>query len=286
MKETDKGLYVEAYRSAYDFLLSKIPSKLPGEIIEQYLNIPEVSASNLTLESVFRRLILSAQNANMKAGVVGGSIGGVDNLSPLLFGFSPSKVHEYYQEEWQKLLAEIEEKLKPMGKMRRTPRSIWPNFCESVLTGAKFLTQFKTGKDFFEWADHLYNDKRSMAALPLILSQEIHGYGYPLACDFLKELGFLNYGKPDVHIKDIFHAIGLIEEKSTPYQIQKVISDFADAVGVTSYNIDKLFWLIGSGEFYNNHEFGSKGNIGRNKKEFIQFFLSRELNRPLEQMPQ
>ena len=43
----------------------------------------------------------------------------------------------------------------------------------------------------------------------------------------------------------------------------KQIHDLA----IKSYNIDKVFWLIGSGRFYlHNIE------IGRNKKEFIDKF--------------
>lgn len=39
--------------------------------------------------------------------------------------------------------------------------------------------------------------------------------------------------------------------------------------GVTPYNVDKLFWLIGSGYFYKNPEIGNQGRIGSRKKQFI-----------------
>jgi len=39
---------------------------------------------------------------------------------------------------------------------------------------------------------------------------------------------------------------------------------------VTPYNVDKLFWLIGSGKFYNNKEIGTQGSIKTNKKKFIK----------------
>ena len=49
--------------------------------------------------------------------------------------------------------------------------------------------------------------------MPLILAAEIEGIGYTLACDFLKELGFIEYGKPDVHVIEIFVGIGLCPPK-------------------------------------------------------------------------
>jgi hypothetical protein len=39
---------------------------------------------------------------------------------------------------------------------------------------------------------------------------------------------------------------------------------------VTPYNVDKLFWPIGSGYFYGNPEIGNKGRIGSRKKQFIE----------------
>ena len=39
---------------------------------------------------------------------------------------------------------------------------------------------------------------------------------------------------------------------------------------VTPYNVDKLFWLIGSGNFYRDPQVGNGGKIGGRKKEFIE----------------
>jgi thermostable 8-oxoguanine DNA glycosylase len=103
-----------------------------------------------------------------------------------------------------------------------------------------------------------------------MISYEVSGIGFPLACDFLKELGFSEYGKPDVHLKDIFKALDLIDpnEKSASkldYQTLKVIDRIAKENGTTAYAVDKIFWLIGSGSFYL-----SNLKIGRQKKVFIE----------------
>ena len=130
--------------------------------------------------------------------------------------------------------------------------------------------QFACGKEFYVWANHFYQDKRSIAALPMILAEEIYGIGYPLACDFLKDLGFVNYGKPDVHIIGIFEGLALCHKGASPYEIQKIIVQMAEAKGVSACNVDQLFWLFGSGKLYDHPEIGDQGSIGRNKKLFIQ----------------
>ena len=116
-----------------------------------------------------------------------------------------------------------------------------------------------------------------MAALPLILAAETEGIGYPLACDFLKELGFVDYGKPDVHVIDIFVGIGICKKGASPYHVQKIISQIAMETDVSSYNVDKLFWLIGSGKFYKHPEIGNNGLIGRKKAQFVAEYNARLL---------
>jgi hypothetical protein len=90
-----------------------------------------------------------------------------------------------------------------------------------------------------------------------------------LACDFLKELGYENFSKPDVHVKDILWAIGLCPWGPSDYEVFKAVARVARNVGVTPYNVDKLFWLIGSGNFYDDPHVGHKGRICGRKKEFI-----------------
>lgn len=105
--------------------------------------------------------------------------------------------------------------------------------------------------------------------MPLLISYEIDGIGFSLACDFLKELGCVQYGKPDTHIKDIFIELGLLTGASkysskADYLALKIIDDLAALNGVTSYAVDKILWLVCSGNYYLD---GIK--IGNHKKAFI-----------------
>ena len=265
-QQKDKKVYEEA-RS---FLLASTPDEITEEVLESYLSLPSPIHKNISLNDLFHRLLASAQNANMKAGVIGGSIGGVKNLGQVLFNFEPNKVLEKYSGNTEELLDNIIKTLKPKGKIRRTPRSIWPKYCRTIISGAEFIAQFTDSKEFLVWVDHFYNDKKSLSALPMILEAEIYGIGFPLACDFLKELGYINYGKPDVHIIEIFEATGLTEKGASNYQVLKAITRISENLKLSAYNVDKLFWLIGSGYFYEHTEIGKEGRVGRMKESFIE----------------
>lgn len=270
-----KEVDIQIYNEAKAFLLVETPKEVTESILISYLTLPPASPKTVSLNDLFGRLLESAQNSNMKAGVIGGSIGGVDKLKKVLFDFNVSKVVQVYGGDTDKLLRDIVEILRPRGKVRRTPKSIWPKYCRTVVSIAEFLSQFKGSEEFFDWAGYFYNDKKSMAALPMILEAEIYGVGFPLACDFLKELGYLNYGKPDIHVIQIFKATSLVEPRASTYQVFKAIIRVSESLGTTPYDVDKLFWLIGSGYFYNNPEIGRKGRVGSLKKRFIKEVASK-----------
>lgn len=264
----------KAYRLAKYYLAEILQIREP--IIEKYLNPLSIHPVQKSKNALYQRLLESAQNANMKPKIIGDAIGGVDKLALILNGFDPEYVSKTYGDNWEAVLDQIVEKLKPKGMVRRAPRSIWPSYCKTILSAAEFIRQFDSVDKFFEWVDYFDRDDRSRAALPMLLDHEIEGFGFALSCDFLKELGYVNFPKPDVHLRDIFTALELCPDGIDDYKLFKAIIRVARNASVTPYALDKVFWLIGSGNFYADPEIGF---IGSHQKEFVDFARSN-ITRP------
>lgn len=269
MSDTEK-IDKQAYLLAKSFLPNLGINGVTSNLIEKYLNPLTINPKPTSKQGIYRRLLESAQNANMKAGVIGKSIGGVEKLSVVLESFTPQSVLDKYNDHWEAVLDDIVKQLKPRGEIRRTPRSIWPHYCQTILSAANFIEQFASTDDFFSWVDFFDKDDRARASLPMLLSREIEGFGFALSCDFLKELGYVNFPKPDVHLRDIFTALNLCPSKADDYQLFKAIIRLAGNADVSAYNADKVFWLIGSGNFYDDLQIGNNGKIGSKKQEFIE----------------
>jgi hypothetical protein len=267
--KTDGKIDKMAYGLAHSYLSSLGIVGVTDALIEHYLNPGSLSPRPTTKKGLYLRILESAQNANMKASVIGRSIGGVANLSAVLEAFDPSAVLRKYKDDWNSILDDVVKKVKPRGQIRRTPRSIWPRYCQTIVSAAAFVQQFDTVGDFFTWVDCFDRDDRARASLPMLLSHEIKGFGFALSCDFLKELGYIGFPKPDVHLRDIFTALGLCIDGADDYQLFKSIVRVARNASVTPYNADKTFWLIGSGYFYDHPKIGKNGRIGSHKQEFI-----------------
>ena len=211
--ERDRTAYTEARK----FLLRFEYQGVTERILDKYLHFSEIQPKPETLAGIYLALLQSAQNRNMVEGLVGGASGGVSRLGTALFDFEPVKVIQKYSADWEQVLDEIERVLKPKGKIRKSKKSIWPRYCQTILSSAEFLSQFDSAQDFYSWVDTFDQDPRSRAALPMLLAREIDGYGFTLSCDFLKELGYANFAKPDVHVKEFFRKLGLCPLKADDY---------------------------------------------------------------------
>lgn len=262
-----------AYHLAKNYWLSQDIEGISASLIEKYLNPFSLSPKPTSIEGIYQRMLESAQNSNMKAGVVGRSIGGIGNLSKVLESFNPEAVLNRYADDWEAVLDAIIIDLHPRGEIRKTSRSIWPLYCKTILSAANFLKQFSSSSEFFKWVDFFDQDDRARAGLPMLLSQEIAGFGFALSCDLLKEMGYVHFPKPDVHLRDIFTALGLYQGKPNDYNLFKAIIRLARHAEVSPYNADKVFWLIGSGYFYHDLCLGKQGRVGSRKKEFIEYAI-------------
>lgn len=151
----------------------------------------------------------------------------------------------------------------------------WYKWSRSVIDSAKFISDFSDVKDFVEFVNRFDYNVSTRMALPLLISKKICGIGFALACDTLKELGFTNYSKPDVHLIEIFSALNLSEKNQiSTFEAIVRMSERCKTVdvNVSPYKVDKIFWLICSGRFYLETP---EISIGRHKKQFIEFALER-----------
>jgi len=249
----------KAYELALTFLVN-IDKRVTPVVIEQHVSESEYNRPD-NMPDIFRRLIDSARNAQMKKNV----IGDIEDLREALCDYNPSNVLQRYNGDPKQLLDCIVTNVKVNDTLRLTGKSIWPRYCRSIISSASFLSRFNTAEEFHNFVKFFHGNDIALAALPLMIDKEVYGIGFALACDFLKEIGYQNYAKPDVHLKKILPALNLCEN-ADDYVVFKCVVRIAKNVNDTPYAVDKIFWLIGSGDFYR-----SGFRVGRHADEFIEW---------------
>ncbi len=250
-----------------DFLCED--EKVTTEMIQKHW-MPESDRPS-EMSKIYRRLCDSAQNMQMAPNIVSKQIEGINKLANVTDNFSVQyMVNKYKREDYLVFFDDIKLVLNPKGKLRTTSRSVWPKFCKAVIDSAYFLSKFESTEAFYTYSDSLYTSVKTKNLLPIAISLEIRGIGVALACDFLKEIGFVNYGKPDVHLEEILIAAKFLDPELKNkiegiYETLNIIDAIAGKNTITAYAVDKSIWLIGSGKYY-TVDYKTKNR----KKEFIE----------------
>lgn len=213
---------------------------------------------------IYRRILESASNRQHMPNV----IGDIGRLKPILYNLDPHKVAKNHGTDWRSVFLRIKNQLGlPARISPANERGTWVQFSKTVVSAAQFLLRHPSDldllKEFEKFQNAVLRD-----ALPCLLSHEIHGFGFPLACDFLKELGFDQYAKPDVHVKDILSGLGFCDPQND-LEVGRTVFRVAKANSCTPYAADKLLWLVGSGSLYRNGV-----HLQTNKHAFIESLKS------------
>jgi hypothetical protein len=248
--EREQALDKKVYELARSYLIGR--EGISQELLDRHVRPSPDGQKPNTLATIYERLLRSAQSAQSMPNVIGGSIGGIERLGTVLFGFDPMAVAQKYprsEEGCKQLFDDITGQLAPRGKLHYNPRSLWKRFCGTVTSGAAFLAEFPDAQAFYAWVEPFDLDETGRIEVATRIALQIDGIGFALACDFLKEVGFTNFSKPDVHIKEIFSQLGLSATKDD-VEVFKAVGRVARNAGVTPYEVDQLFWLVGSGDIY------------------------------------
>lgn len=259
-----KDQYKAVFSCARQFLsdiIAKYP-ELNESVLEKHL---EHEARFDNIIDANKRLIESLSNRNMMASVINFK-GKEAQLRLILCDYDPQALISKYSSA-----AELLNVFKKNFEIKniQSKRNLWRKFAEGIISGSKFMASFKDKEEFDNFIKTFALNKYTKAALPMLLSKEIKGFGLALACDFIKELGYRDYPKPDVHLIKIFSDLGLASS-TDPYEVYKSIIEMSEAVGEDAYTVDKIFWLISSGRFYLVNI-----NTGRKRDEFITYVKRR-----------
>lgn len=247
------------YRLAYNYLIDILPKQLNPNDLEKYFNGDKKDFNSLS--DIFEQLIQSAQNYQRMPNVIKFAER-KDRIKAILYEYDCSEIAGYNVEG-------LYQRFRKEFKVNSTDsnQNSWYKWSKSIIDAARFICEFRNVNDFIIFVDQFNHNVLTRMALPLLISQKVSGIGFTLACDYLKELGFVNYPKPDVHLIEVFSRLGLADQN--PISTFEAIIRMSDICKefdgtATPYKIDKIIWLICSGRFYKD-----KIICSRHKEDFI-----------------
>lgn len=248
------------FETAYNYLVKivKNDERLRDVVLEKYFQVKKAE----TLADVYERFIGSAQNYRMMPNVIK-FYDRKEEIKDLLYGYDLKRISNMSVDS---LYQRFRDKFDVQTKDSK--RNAWRKWTGAVIDSAKFINEFHTLNEFTEFVNSKYDNDDSRKVLALGIAKRIRGMGFTLVCDALKELGYTRFSKPDVHMRKVFSSIGLCndDEFDVCEAIEKMAEDCKTVyTDITPYKVDKVFWLICSGNFYRE-----KVKVKSNKEELIK----------------
>lgn len=266
----DEDLDYNIYKYSYEYLLSILPEGLHSIDLKKYFNENNKLMAT-TIDDTFKQIIFSSQNTGILSNII--NFNQRENvIKTILYDYKIDKIAELSTD---KLFQEFVKVFNIKVKSKNLKQNSWYKWSNTIIDAANFLMQFENFYQFDNFVRTFECNIETQIALPLLISAEISGMQFTLACDFLKEVGYTNYIKPDVHMIDIANKLKLCE-KVSPIDVFKTFVRIAKNNKISPYKLDKILWLICSGKFYNDFDKNGKTINNKSHKEpFINFMLHK-----------
>lgn len=222
----------QLYETAYEMLLSMLPQGLTEDDLDKYLQGNRFNPKDL--KEVYKAFIRTAQNYQFMPNVI--QFDNRENtIAEILHDFDYKYVCTLNPDD---LFDEFK------SAFGISSEKSWRLWSKAVVDSAKFICPFKSIDEFNEFV----TKSNDLKTVPLLISKKIRGIGFALACNALKDIGYIDYVKPDVHLIDICDALGIARRNQI--EVFDAMQQIAKDNNITPYKLDKVLWLVCSGYFY------------------------------------
>ena len=263
----EKDMLLQLYRELEDWLNRIAAAKFISHDALQKYFVPEGVQFS---QSFFYRLASSLQNSGQMSHSIQFHTSEPHRraIGNVLYDFNAEKAAMHYaapREVYDALLsAGIHDN--GTGKNQQTN---WMKYARGLFDGAHFLATEGGEEKLAEMIAMPETQIELNDAIEAItgIQKRIHGLGFALTCDWLKECGCTWLAKPDIHINKIVSRIK--EKDSVPdKEVVRFIFDWAKLVreeGVdedaTTYKLDKMLWLVCTENFYLDFQGNNRDRI-------------------------
>lgn len=239
--------YKKFLKLSFDFLMKNKPKEMTSEELYRYLQ--GRNQEDITLRDVLKQLCITSQNYRGFKNYIGYFTRNTETIEKALFNFDIRRSLEEYKSS-----EELYQGFIKAGCSMRKSQHSWKLYSKRIYNGMIWLSDFDTMENFIEFMG-LY-DGMEIEFVHSISKGKDRFLPFTLACDFIKELGFKHYSKPDVYILKTMNLLECLEKEQSlnipflnEYSAFFKMKEIAEENEVTEYFIDKMIWTICSGEF-------------------------------------
>lgn len=148
----------------------------------------------------------------------------------------------------------------------------WYKFAKNIITLALYLSQFRDIDELYAEFEKAVSSEEKIKLINTV-SVQVSQWGFAMASNWIKDMGMTGYCKPDQHVRAIIDGIYQTGEDEKAV-FEKAV-DVANHCNVSAFELDRLLFLIGSGDFYKDEHEHIKKSYKGNEQDFIKKFKSQ-----------
>lgn len=222
-----------------------------------------------TSQSFLYHLCSSLQNSGMMANTI--LFGSANNsiIKEVMCNYDSALAFKKYK-SWQDIYnAFLSEGISDKGSGKNKETN-WGKYCKGLYEGLQFLNE-GGGSLIRELSLSRELNKDNLKRVKDI-SKRIHGLGFALTCDWLKECGCTWLAKPDTHVNDVVKALRNTRVVTDEEVLDEVYS-WANEIklsgidlDITTYKLDRIIWLLCTENFFLDKKSSGKDALIRKIK--------------------
>lgn len=251
------------YEYAVDYL-KKHTEGLNDSVLKEYFKVNRASS----LDEAFKRGVASVNDNNKRS-----MANPIAYFKParkvaidkVLCGLNLNAVREKYGNDVNRLWNDLCNEANIPDSKRN---GAWHKFAENIITLAAYLSGFKDIDELyavFKKADSV----EEKIELVNTVSARVAQWGFAMASNWIKDMGMTGYCKPDQHVRAIID--GIYQTGQNEKAVFKKVIEIAKECSVSPFVLDRVLFLVGSGDFYSHKEI--KNSYKGNEQDFIKDFI-------------
>ena len=233
---------------------------LTDSVLDSYFEVHKASS----LDEAFSRGVASINDADKRS--LANPISSRKRkavIDKVLCDLSLQEVRKKYNGNFEKLWHDL---CNAVGAEVK-PNNAWYKFAKNIISIVNFLSEFNDIDDLYALLENAVSEEDKIKLANYIASK-IDWWGFPMANNWIKDMGMTDFSKPDRHVTAIIDDIYQTGENSE--NVFMKVREVAYECNVTPFTLDRVLYLVGSGEFYSHPTI--KRSYNGEETEFIEKF--------------
>lgn len=256
----------------YDFsvdYLKKHTTGLTDSVLDGYFKVSKVSS----LDKAFERGVASVNDNNKKTmanPIAYFRPARKAAIDKVLCGFKLESVRKKYGDDVEKLWKDLCNQCVPDSE--QSPNGAWYRFAKNIITLAAYLSEFRDIDELYAVFEKADSPEEKIQLVDTV-SSRVAQWGFAMASNWIKDIGLTGYCKPDRHICAIID--GIYQTGDDEKAVFKKVIEVAKQCNVPPFNLDRVLFLVGSGDFYGQGHANIRKSYNGNEEEFIDLFKAQ-----------